>query len=213
MNNSVIERLWDFCQSKGYLKAYKDDLFVHDANYFERLSGWKKFIWLGGETFTHLFPVGLHANINDWANSALNVRGKSRCSAMLIDLSKPEADQIKEISLEAGSTSARGIIAKEPVLKLVDTVITGKMNGAHRFGYLSLNYQMLPMQANAVAYYSYTPPCEEELGSRALSEGIAKEFASCEACASKGMWTHLVHQNDRAGYEENLRKKHGLFAA
>jgi hypothetical protein len=52
-----LARIAGFFATDGYLKAYSDDLFVHDRRSLERSKAGDRFVWALREAGTQLFPI------------------------------------------------------------------------------------------------------------------------------------------------------------
>lgn len=192
MIDQLIESMLAFCNERGLLQHYRDDLLVHDRRVLSvNLPDWPCFVWVARKMGTYLYPVGFHPWQNESLISMLRNSDFGE-DAVICWLTPNDREPIKQVSAMAAVSKIAGM----PCLRRVDSVIVSgasKRNSGQRLGYLSLDFRE---RHQGYAIFEYTAPCADETNSQALPESWVEQFALCEATAATDLFIKVASKHN-----------------
>lgn len=175
---ALTQTLLDYADNNGLLKSYRDDLNLHDRLLLEQMGSWPTFLWVAGESFSNLYPIGLHQNHHDAATAVLDSRGEVGVVAKLDGLTG---------KLTTINRSQADKLLLTPCWKRVDTVLLDAKD--NRVGYVYLAFEYRAMSSVWLCTYHFAPQSE-----KAKLHGAVSQWVLGEAVQQKGLFTQVVAQ-------------------
>lgn len=193
----ALSAMEQFIHDNNLLTMYPEDFQVHDRALIESMPEWDRFLWMVDETFTYLFPIGLHQNVHEVALQALECRCYSPSLRLCWiypgsndPIEETDLADVRRVLLDQACYQRKGMTIVAPRATAYDSCLD--------CGFMAIRYEFVMLENRWLANYSYAPKSGVF---RSLSEAAASVFASYEISKEKGLWTRVVQQDSAALYE------------
>lgn len=180
--NQIASCLIKEADRNGLLTSYRDDLNVHDRALLEQMEGWPQFIWIAGESYSYLYPVGLHSKAHESVLDVLSTRSSVPYIGLVdgINGTVRRIDKTKATHLAAPGAKCW----KREGHTLCDT--SGK-----RLGQLLIGYTYQPLRGSHLCSYDFKPLSTNT----PVPMGFVAQWVINQAQADVGLWVSVVLDN------------------